>query len=343
MLKRLDWSKIAKYVFLIICFAGLFFLIYNIEFIKEVLLVILCSFIIAYALRPLYCYILIKTQLNRRLVAISIILIVILFFIGIFSLLIPRILRESLNLQDLLDTFELALQSILDKFNLKKETFYEIINAQFGEKINLMIKNISTKAFYGSLALIENVIALAVVPIVSYYFLVESSLINNKLENLIPSHKRDVIKAIAKDIDRILGKYVLGQGVLCLVIAVLSFLGLFIIDVRFALVLSLINGIFNIIPYFGPVLGMIPAILVALIDGPSKVISVFIVFIIIQQIEGNILAPKITANSISMHPLTIIILLLIGEKIGGIAGMILIIPIAIIIKVLYDDLDYYCF
>ena len=343
MLKNLDLYKTAKYIFLTIVVIGSFFLIYKVDFIKEVLLIILCSFIIAYALRPLYCYIVTKTQLNKRLIAIFIILILMLFFVAIFSLLIPRILSESLNLQDLLDAFELALQRILDKFNLKKETFYEIVNTQFGEKINLMIKNISTKAFYGSIALIENIIALAIVPIVSYYFLVESSLINNKLENLIPSQKRDIIRNITKDIDRILGKYVLGQGILCLVIAGLSFLGLFIIDVRFALVLSLINGILNIIPYFGPVLGMIPAILVALIDGPSKVISVFIVFIIIQQIEGNILAPKITANSISMHPLTIIILLLIGEKMGGILGMILIIPIAIIIKVLYDDLDYYCF
>lgn len=343
MHKGIEVFKVLKVIAGIIVSLLLLFLIYKVNFIKEILLVVLCSFIIAYALRPSYCYIITKTKLNKRIVAISIIVLVILFFSAMISLLIPRILSESLNVQELLEVFELGLQMILDKFNIEKETFYEIINAQFGEKINSIITSISTEVFYGSIMLMENIIALAVVPVVAYYFLVESALINNKIVNLIPTDKRDVIKNIIKDIDRVLGKYVLGQGVLCLIIAILSFLGLCIIDIRFALLLSLINGILNIIPYFGPILGMVPAVLVALIDGPTKVIAVIIVFIIIQQIEGNILAPKVTANSISMHPLTIIILLLIGEKIGGILGMILIVPIAIIIKVLYDDLDYYCF
>lgn len=324
-------------VFLII------FIIYRIDFIKEILLVVLCSFIIAYALKPLYCYLLIRTKMNRRVLAISIILILVLFFVFIFSILIPRVLSESLNLESLIEAIEFAINGLLEKFNIEKETFYEIINTQFGEKINAMIGTISTKLFYGSLVLLENLVALAVVPVVTYYFLVESSNINNKIILLIPSDRREVIKEICRDIDRVLGKYILGQGILCLMVTVLSFLGLFFIDVKFALILSLLNGILNIIPYFGAILGIVPAILVALIDGPSKVFAVIILFIIIQQLEGNILAPKVTANSISMHPLTIILLLLIGEKIGGFLGMILIVPIAIIIKVLYDDLDYYCF
>lgn len=343
MYKNLNIKRFIKLFFIVLIAILLFFLIYKIEFIKEVLLVVLCSFIIAYGLKPLYCYILIRTKINKRVLAIGIILLVILFFVAIFSILVPRILSESLNLEQLLDTVEVALEIILDKFNIQKETFYEIINLQFGEKINSIIGTISSKVFYGSLMLIENLIALAVIPVVAYYFLVESSMINNKLMLLIPSEKREIIKKIGKDIDRVLGKYILGQGILCLIVTVLSFVGLFIVDVKFALILSLLNGVLNIIPYFGAILGIVPALLVALIDGPTKVLSVLIVFIIIQQIEGNILAPKVTASSISMHPLTIIILLLIGEKIGGFLGMILIIPIAIILKVLYDNLDYYCF
>ena len=80
-----------------------------------------------------------------------------------------------------------------------------------------------------------------------------------------------------------------------------------------------------------------------MVDGPSKILWVIITFIIIQQIEGNLVAPKITAESINMHPILIILLLLIGEQIGGLIGMIFIVPIAVIIKVLYEDLDYYLF
>ena len=107
--------------------------------------------------------------------------------------------------------------------------------------------------------------------------------------------------------------------------------------------MSILNGIFNIIPYFGPILGGIPVIFVALLDSTSKGIITTIVILIIQQIEGNLLSPKITGDSTNMHPLIIVILLLIGEKIGGVIGMIFIIPLAVIFKVMYEDINYYLF
>lgn len=103
------------------------------------------------------------------------------------------------------------------------------------------------------------------------------------------------------------------------------------------------NAAFNIIPYFGPIFGAIPAVVVAFIDSPIKGLYIMLAMIVIQQIEGNILSPQITGNSINMHPFMIIILLLIGDKFGGFMGMILVVPIAVIIKVIYDDINYYLF
>ena len=83
--------------------------------------------------------------------------------------------------------------------------------------------------------------------------------------------------------------------------------------------------------------------IVALIDSPAKGLWIGLGILLIQQIEGNILAPKITADSTNIHPIVIIIILLIGEKIGGVCGMILAVPIGVILKVIYDDLNYYLF
>ena len=78
-------------------------------------------------------------------------------------------------------------------------------------------------------------------------------------------------------------------------------------------------------------------------ESPNKALWTAFVVFIIQQIEGNILSPKITGDSTNMHPIIIIILLLIGEKVGGFIGMIIIVPIAVIIKVIYEDINDYLF
>ena len=130
---------------------------------------------------------------------------------------------------------------------------------------------------------------------------------------------------------------------LCLIIGVLSFILLLILRVKFPLVLSIINAVANIIPYFGPIIGGVPIIFIALTGSVTKGIIAAIGVILIQQVEGNFLAPKITGDSTNMHPIIIIILLVLGDKIGGVIGMVLIVPIAVIIKVIYDDIDYYLF
>ncbi|MCS4470673.1 AI-2E family transporter [Clostridium botulinum] len=105
----------------------------------------------------------------------------------------------------------------------------------------------------------------------------------------------------------------------------------------------MINGFFNIIPYFGPVIGSLPAILIAFTKSPKTALWALILLYFIQQIEGDILSPKITGDSVDMHPLTVILLLLIGGKIYGFAGMVLAIPIGVIMKIIYEDLNYYLF
>ena len=99
----------------------------------------------------------------------------------------------------------------------------------------------------------------------------------------------------------------------------------------------------NIIPYFGPIFGAVPIIIVAFLDSVNKGIWVSILLLLLQQIEGNILSPKITGESTDIHPLVVIIILLIGEKLGGFTGMILAVPIGVIIKVIYEDINYYLF
>ncbi len=160
---------------------------------------------------------------------------------------------------------------------------------------------------------------------------------------IFPIKIRGIVKNVSEDIDKILARYIISQVILCLIITILTFLVLIGLGIKLPILLSLINGFFNIIPYFGPVIGSLPAILIALTKSPKTALWALILLYAIQQIEGDILAPKITGDSVDMHPLTVILLLLIGGKIYGFIGMVLAIPIGVIIKIIYEDLNYYLF
>ena len=341
MIRFLKGKKII--IINIISMIILFYLIYKFRIIRDIIFVLLCSFILAYVLKPLYKKILSKIGINKRLLAFLVILSIILIFIITFSLLVPSIIKECTTLENMINSVEFLIEKIISKFNIPKEEFYSMMNYQFGEKVNIMINNITEKIFIWLLDFSENIIALAIVPIVAYYFLADGDLIGQKILLLVSADKRILLKKISKDIDKVLGKYIMGQFILCLLVGVLTFIALLVLDIKFVLLLSILNGILNIIPYFGAFLGAVPAIFIALMENPIKAIYVLIAFTVIQQLEGNILAPKITANSVEMHPLVVIILLLIGEKFGGFLGMVLIVPMGVIVKIIYEDVDYYLF
>ena len=176
-----------------------------------------------------------------------------------------------------------------------------------------------------------------------YYFLSEGDRIYEKIMLILPVSKRGIIKKIIADIDIVLSRYIASQLLLCGIIGMLTFVLLVILKVKFPVWISLLNALLNIIPYFGPILGIVPAAIIALIDSPIKCLWVVIGMLMIQQIEGNILSPKITGDSTEIHPFSIIVLLLIGDELGGFVGMVLVIPIAVIVKVLYEDINYYLF
>ena len=312
-----------------------------VEPIRAVTNLLIISIVIAYTLKPLRNYFCEKLHISYKKSSLLIILLLLLSFVGLIYCIVPTMLNESGNFGVMLDSIEEYILSLAARFKLDRLPIFETIYIQIGEKINMILSNTSTHLVDNLIDMGENLVTLAIVPITTYYFLADSKLIYNKLLLVLPTDKRVIVKNI--NIDKILSRYILSQLLLCLIIGVLSFILLLILRVKFPLVLSIINAVANIIPYFGPIIGGVPIIFIALTGSVTKGIIAAIGVILIQQVEGNFLAPKITGDSTNMHPIIIIILLVLGDKIGGVIGMVLIVPIAVIIKVIYDDIDYYLF
>jgi predicted PurR-regulated permease PerM len=129
----------------------------------------------------------------------------------------------------------------------------------------------------------------------------------------------------------------LGQIILSLAIFLLTFVGLSILGVKYALFLALIAGLFEVLPYLGPVLSAVPAILVALIQDPPLAGAVIILYIVIQKTEGYVLVPKIMQRTIGTSPLVVLLSLLIGFKLAGVLGLLLAVPLVGAIMVVIQE------
>ena len=311
--------------------------------VREVINLLLISFIIAYTLKPLKNFISNKFKLSSKKSSLLIIVIFLLAFIGLLYCIVPSKIKESANFGTMLDSIEEYILLLASKFKIDRLPVFETIYIQIGEKINMILSSASTNLVDNMISIGENLVGLAVIPITTYYLLADGKLIYNKLLLVFPTDKRVLVKNINNNIDKILSRYILSQLLLSLIIGILSFILLLVLNIKFPLVLSIINAIANIIPYFGAIIGGVPIIFMAFTGSVTKGLLAAIGVLLIQQVEGNFLAPKITGDSTNMHPIIIIILLILGDKMGGVIGMVISVPIAVIIKVIYDDIDYYLF
>lgn len=310
---------------------------------KEVVNIIAISLITAYILRPIKDLIQKKGKLKNSTAALIVILTAILLCLIVVVLLAPIIFKEINNLGPTIEKLIVFLEDTVEKSKMLKSSFIKYLYEEGRGKMDNIMFSMSEALVNYILIFSENILTLAIIPVITYYFLKDGDKISKKCYYFVPLEKRVVVRKITKDIDMLLAKYIISQLLLSLIVGVLTFIILIVLDIKFSIALSIFNGVVNIIPYFGPIVGGVPVIVIALLDSPTKGLWAAIAVFIIQQIEGNILSPKITGDSTNIHPLVILLLLLIGEKFGGFIGMVIAIPIGVIIKVIYEDINYYLF
>lgn len=136
------------------------------------------------------------------------------------------------------------------------------------------------------------------------------------------------------DVDDSLGDYIRGQLLVCLILGAVAGITFWIFGLPYPLILGLISGITNVIPYFGPFIGAVPALLIAMTISVKAVLVVVITVFVLQFLEGNVLSPFIVGRSLKMHPVVIMLALLAGGELAGIVGMILAVPAAAVLKVM---------
>ena len=302
--------------------------------IRDVVMIILVSIVLASAVDPLVRWFG-KIRIPRVLAVLIIYLTGIVGFLGVFYFLIPPIASDFRDfftrLPSLIENVLVRLQDkapflsldfVLSTLRDVAVNANEYVGIAFGQFFNT-----ATTLFSGIFSFL----------LISFYLAVQDDGVANVLRIVTPKEHEDYILHLWARTQRKIGRWLQGQILLGLIVGVIVFIALTILRVHYALVLAVLSAIFEIIPYFGPILAAMPAIAVAAIQDPLLGFIVLCLYILVQQMENHLIYPQVVRKTVGVHPLLAIIALLIGGKLGGIMGFIVAIPIAVVLVEYFDD------
>jgi predicted PurR-regulated permease PerM len=195
-----------------------------------------------------------------------------------------------------------------------------------------MIVSLLQNIANGIIEIFSQLFNVIIVPVITFYILKDVEYFKNQFILVLPKSKREKFIVLFRDIDNVFGKYIRGQIIIASFVGVFTTIALLWINVKYAFILGIFAGIANIIPYFGPFIGIVPTILFALLDSTTKALYAAGAFIFIQQLESGFLTPRIIGKSVGIHPVYVIMSLIAGGRLFGVIGLIMAVPALAAIK-----------
>lgn len=298
---------------------------------------LLASVLLALALKPFVLKLEVKGFSRGQSLGIVFVSLLFLVFSALLFL-IPLIVSE---IHSLIENFPIYQKIIIDKVKL----FYVVFSDKIPQlqdfdiqgKIASFSKGVVNSLTTIASLLVEWLAFASLVPFITFFLLYDGHLINKFLLGIVPNRYFEMAVLLFSRIMGSLQLYIRGQIIDASAVGVMTAVGLSIIGFPFALVIGLVAGVGNLIPYLGPIMGMIPAIIIVAVTPEwldlTNILMVVGVFAIVQFIEGTFIYPMAVGKSVELHPLAVIIGITAGGQIGGIVGMIVVIPLIAIGKV----------
>jgi predicted PurR-regulated permease PerM len=178
------------------------------------------------------------------------------------------------------------------------------------------------------------VIDILAVIVISLYLLIDGPRIRHNILRIVPDRQRNRVLFVDAALRTVVGGYVRGQLILALTIGLMAAAGCFLLGVRYPLVIGLMAGFFELVPMLGPILGALPAVGIAAFQSWQLAVATVVLFIVIQQLEAHIIAPRIMGHAVGVHPIVAILAVLLGAELDGVLGALVAVPVAGIVYVM---------
>ena len=255
---------------------------------------------------------------------------------GVLAIVIPPALGEGRDFIASAPEFYSRARATVERWNQEyatrvpedvRNTFEDALT-NFGNAVMRQVE----AALKGTIGTLSSAfgffIGLAIIPVFLYYLLKDREALAEGVSATFPAAIRPHALSILDIVNRVLGAYVRAQLLLGLVVGTMVFLGLFFLRIKFSVLLAIIAGFTEFIPIIGPLLGAIPGILVTLATSPEKTIWVVLVYVGVQQLENSLLVPRIQGQSLNIHPIVVMVVIVVGSQIAGLWGIIVGPPLA---------------
>ncbi len=313
-------------------------LLYFLYLTRDILLILFVSLILASALDPLVD----RLQARKIPRAVSVLFIYLIIFSLIAFILYTIVPPIATEVGDLGQNFPAYLEKVSGSFSaLQDFSLKHGIDQNIGSGLDFVNSNLQSAAggvFTTVSGIFGSIVSFFLVLVLTFYMVVEENAIKKLVWSIAPSEHQTYVMQLINRIQKKIGLWLRGQLILSLFIFFLVYIGLLILKVKYALVLALIAGITEFVPYLGPIIGAIPAVFLALTQSPVLALFVAVFYYVVQWTENNILVPKVMQKTVGLNPLISITVLLIGFQVAGIAGAVLSIPVATAVNIFVGDL-----
>lgn len=335
-IRLLYMGLLAILLLAIIYFLVLLFPVYRslLSFLLRLAAPFLVAAFIAYLLEPVIG-LLYKWNIPKGL---AILIVYIVFFASVGTLcyqMYPALIRQLAELRDQLPELSEMYRELTAKLYASTSFLPDAVHEQLDQlllRAETLMEEILGKWAGGFTKIFDLIIFLTIIPVLVFYFLKDYELLTSFFKKLIPNKFHKQAGIIVRATDESLGNYLRGQALVCLFVGIASYIVFSMLHLDYALLLAIIMCFTNLIPYFGPIIGAVPALLIALSMSPKFIIYVLISVFAVQLIESNLLSPFIMGRSVRIHPVAILFALLLGGEAGGILGMIFAVPVLTIIQ-----------
>ena len=328
-------NKIFRYLLLGVVMLATFYFLYLVH---EVVYTFLVGGLLAYLLYRPVCFF--ERKGVKRIWGIAIIyLVATALFALVMWFAIPRLVKELGEVAAMLPVYADQVQDFSSRINnLHLPGKLDLMVQENMVKIENYIYTILKSFINGIYKFFSKALIIVFAPILAFYIIKDWEKIQTAfLQLLPPAGKRDLMMLGAK-IDDVLIEYLKGHLLVSTLVGLVTGIAAVIIGVDFALVIGIVSGITNLVPYFGPIIGGIPAIILAMTNSLRDGIYMTVAIIIIQQVESNLITPKIIGERLGMHPLTIVFALLVGGELLGILGMLIAVPLIASLRIIFSYL-----
>lgn len=306
--------------------------------IARVASVIALAAIFAYLALPLIK--ILERRTGRTVAALLGIVILISIIIAFITFLLPVLVMQIKDFISFAPTYLSSINNKIIHYVERVPVLYNFLSEikldkTVSDKAALFINNISPSGIMNAFS------NLFLVPVVVFYFLKEREQLKNICLYTLPGKVRSVSVYIFRDINRQLRDYIIGEFAVIIIVSAMMALTLGLFGFKYWLILGIIMGIFNVIPYVGPFLGSVPIVLTAATEGWDRIIIAVVIILLVQQIDNFIVQPRIISGSVKIHPVIVLLCIVAGNSVGSFIGMVLAIPVYIVLRILFKEFYKY--